>query len=505
MGWRELITGNRDLGPVEDDPQGAVLTLENIEDHYQVVDRVYNAKYGEAVIVTDKGAPIRGYETARNLGHTPAGPITLGQEIGAARTKWRSLLGNEEYNEALAGIQGIEKFDEMRRQDATVRTSLRLAKTPVLAAQWGVEPGERGNPMSEKQAEFIEWALFEAMTISWEQILMESLLMMDFGYYMFELVFAIREWEGQQRVVWQKWAPRHPIDVSQEGWAYDDHGGPVGVWMTSFEGEQEVFIPIEKLVVFTYDREANNMEGIAILRSAYKHWYYKDNLYRIDAIQKERHGIGIPVIKLPPGFTTSDKTIADELGRNLRTNEQAHVVLPPLWELLFAKVEGQPTNPIESIEHHDSQISKNVFGQWLETGASASKEQEIDIFMKAMRFTADIIRSVINKHAIKQLIDLNFPGVTKYPVLRVRRIGEANELRTVSFAARNFIGAGVIEPDDELEEWTRDELGMPQKDPSTTRIPQSAATGGTPQAPNTGPPRQSPPSSTPGQDSSGGN
>ncbi len=505
MGWRDhLFTAPSDEGSVEDDPQGAVLTLDNIADHYQVVDRVYNAKYGEAVIVTDKGAPIRGYETARDLGHTPGGRVTLGTEIGAARTKWRSLLGNEEYNEKLAGIQGIEKFDEMRRQDATVRTSLRLAKTPVLAAQWYVEPAERDNEQAEMHARFITWALMDAMTISWEQILMEGLLMMDFGYYMFELVFALREWENQQRVVWKKWAPRHPIDVSQEGWAYDDHGGPVGVWMTSFEGDQEVFIPIEKLVVFTYDREANNMEGIALLRSVYKHWYYKDNLYRIDAIQKERHGIGIPVIKLPSGFTTSDKSLADELGRNLRTNEQAHVVLPPMWELMFAKVEGQPTNPIESIEHHDQQISKNSFGQWLETGASASKEQEIDIFMKAMRFSADIMRSVINKHAIKQLVDMNFPGVTKYPTLRVRRIGEANELRTLSFAARNFIGAGVIEADDELERWTRDELGMPKKDPSTTREP-PGRTGGTPQAPKVGPPRQSPPSSTPGQDSSGGN
>ena len=490
--------------PVEENDTGAVLTLENIEDHYQVVDRVYNPAYGEAVIVTDKGTRVKGREAARKLAHTPSGPVTLGSEIGAARTKWRSLLGNEEYNEELAGIQGIEKFDEMRRQDATVRTSLRLAKTPALAAQWGIEPAKRDDPASEMHARFISWALMEGMTISWEQILNEALLMMDFGYYMFELVFAIKEWEGQQRVVWQKWAPRHPIDVSQNGWEYDKNGGPVGVWMTSFEGEQEIFIPIEKMVVFTYDREANNMEGISLLRSVYKHWYYKDNLYRIDAIQKERHGIGVPVIKLPPGYTESDKSIADELGRNLRTNEQAHVVLPPFWELMFAKIEGQPTNPILSIEHHDQQISKNSFGQWLETGASASKEQEIDIFMKAMRFSADLIRSIINKHAIPQLMNMNFLGVTKYPTLRVRRIGEANELRTMSFAARNFIGSNIIQPDLPLEEWVRDELGMPQKDKSTVRLPPER-TGGNPQAPKVGPSRQSPPSSTPGQDRSGGN
>ena len=490
---------------MEEDSHGAVLTLESLQENYQIVDRVYNPTYGQAVIVTEKGKRVRGREAARKLAQHPITTANLGQEIGAARTKWRSLLGNEEYNEALAGIQGIEKFDEMRRQDATVRTSLRLAKTPVLAAKWNIEPAKRGDSTAEIHADFIRWALFEAMTISWEQIMSEALLMMDFGYYMFELVYTVKEWQGQPKICWQKWAPRHPIDVTQNGWEFDEHGGPVGVWMTSFEGEDEIFIPISKMVVFTYDREANNMEGISLLRSVYKHWYYKDNLYRIDAIQKERHGIGIPVIKLPPGFTNSDKTKADELGRNLRTNEQAHVVLPPFWELLFAKIEGQPTNPLESIQHHDLEISQNVLGQWIETGASASKEQEIDIYMKAMRFTADIIKWVINKHAIPQLIQFNFPGITEYPTLRARRIGETNELRTLSFAARNFIGAGLVIPDDKLEEWVRDELDMPLADKATQRLPEERpeGTGGTPQAPKVGPPRQSPPGGS-SSDPSGG-
>ena len=476
-------------GPVETEEQGSVLTLDNIGEHYRVVDRVYNDMYGEAVIVTDKGA---------KLAERPV----LQRELGSAGTRWRRLLGAEEYNIALAGKEGIEKFDEMRRQDAAVRASLRLAKTPVLTARWSIEPAERENPEADEHAEFIRYALFDAMTIDWDQILMEALLMLDFGYYMFEKVFTVKTWEGKQRVCWQKWSPRHPIDVTPNGWEYDKHGGPNGVWMTNFDGDGEVFIPIEKLVVFTYDREANNMEGISLLRSAYKHWYYKNGLYKIDAIQKERHGIGVPVIKLPPGFTPADKNLADELGRNLRTNEQAHVVLPPYWELIFAKIEGQPTDPMESIGHHDREIYKNTLGQFLDTGAAASKEQEIDLFMKAMRFTAQIVLSMINKHAIPQLINFNYPGVTRYPTLRARRIGEANELRTLSFAFRNFVGAEAIIPDDKLEEWIRDEMDMPQPDKATAREDEPAEmppTGGTPRPPQVGPPRQGPPSAKQGQ------
>ncbi len=241
MGIREWL-----IGPAETEEQGSVLTLDNIGDHYQVVDRVYNDMYGEAVIVTDKGA---------KLAERPV----LQKELGSAGARWRRLLGAEEYNVALAGHEGIKKFDEMRRQDAAVRASLRLAKTPVLTARWSVEPAKRGDEEAEAQAEFIEYALFDAMTIDWDQILMEALLMLDFGYYMFEKVFTVKTWEGKQRVCWQKWAPRHPIDVTPNGWVYDNHGGPDGVWMTNFDGDGETFLPIEKLVVFTYDREANNM------------------------------------------------------------------------------------------------------------------------------------------------------------------------------------------------------------------------------------------------------
>src|SRR6202000_3063401 len=124
-----------------------------------------------------------------------------------------------------------------------------------------------------------------------------------------------------------------------------------------FQGYQQwVNIPINKLLVFSFDKEAGNIEGISLLRSAYKHWYYKDTLYKIDAIQKERHGIGVPVIQMPPGWKKADKDLAEKIGRNLRTNEKAHIVLPPMWNILFAKLEGQPVDCLPSIEHHNQMI-----------------------------------------------------------------------------------------------------------------------------------------------------
>src|SRR5690606_17163314 len=135
-------------------------------------------------------------------------------------------------------------------------------------------------------------------------------------------------------------------------------------------------IPIEKLAVFTFDKEGGDFRGRSLLRRVYKHWFYKENLYKIDAIQKERHAIGIPVIMLPPGWTQHDKRAAENIGMSLRTNENAYVVLPPLWELTFAELRGHHVNVLDSITHHGTMIYENVVAHFIkDVGSSRENTQ----------------------------------------------------------------------------------------------------------------------------------
>jgi hypothetical protein len=411
----------------------------------------------------------------------------LGNELGSAVPSPFTSWVRREYNRDLYGVKGLRKYDQMRKSDGTVRGTMRLAKTPVLGGQYSMAPAT-SSTKDQKVANFVWSNLTDWMTTSWPQMLTESLLMLDFGYYMFEKVFVPGEQitndpDARGKICWKKMAPRHPMDVKE--WFFDLEGGPLSVdlWgspaqMAGLQGGmfqgygQWTNIPINKLLVFSFDKEAGNIEGISLLRSAYKHWYYKDNFYKIDAIQKERHGIGIPVIQLPAGYSADDLTLADNLGRNLRTNERAHVVLPPNWVLAFAELKGQPVNCIESINHHDQQIEKQILGQFLSSVSAGSQEQQQTLFLKATRFTADVIVDAFNSYAIPQLVDMNFAGV-KYPKLVVKRIGEQEDWRTASFTIRNYVGAGVITPDQPLEDALRSELGLPPADPATARLAQT--------------------------------
>lgn len=385
-------------------------------------------------------------------------------EIGSSSpSPWTSFT-RREYNPDLLGMQGLRAYDKMRRNDGIVRGTLRSVKTPVLAARWFMEPKDKDKVADVNVANEIWENLTCGMSISWTQILAEAMLMCDFGYYMFEIVWQ----DTGDLFKLQKLAPRHPMDVKL--WTYDREGGVNGAWFFAIDyGEPDVWIPIEKLLVFTFDREAGNMEGISLLRSAYKHWYFKEQLYKIDAIQKERHGIGVPIVILPVGFNDSDKLVAEAIGRNLRTNERAHVTLPPFWEIKFAELSGQPVSAIESINMHDNGIRENILLQFMDGNTNASGDDEkTAMFFKATRFIADIILSTFNLYLIPRYMDANYSRVGK-PTLKARRIGESQDWRTLSFAVRNLLGCGAIIADDKLDAWLRDEMDMPEADPDTAR------------------------------------
>lgn len=376
-------------------------------------------------------------------------------------------------------------YEQMTRNDAQIRAALRACKTPVLGGQWYVEAA--GDSQDDKDAaEFVEYNLFHAMSITWSQVLEETLTMLDYGSSVFETVFEEREWrpaeEGRNTrnfIFLKKLAPRPQTTINR--YLYDKNGGPAGVMhqftdqrnpdsiTTSSNGlsvSKEVEIGIDKLVIFTYDKRGGNLEGNSILRSAYKHWYFKDQLYKIDAIQKERHGIGVPDIGLPPGYDDGDLQYAAELGRNLRTNERAYILRPPGWEVGFAKPEGNLVNALESAREHDLLIARNVLAQFINSGSHdmsgsrASSATMFDLFLKSLRSVGNLVADTLNQFLVHKLVDYNF-DVDRYPEIRVRRIGENRDLQQFSNALRNMIEVNVVTPDDSLEEWIRNEFDMP--------------------------------------------
>ncbi len=265
----------------------------------------------------------------------PSLPLTKSlprETLGDSGTRALHGIITEEYNSQLQGIQGIRVYDEMRKSDGAVRAALLACKLPALRAAWFIKDAETDNDENDKMiADFVRKAIFEYAEGTFESLLSEALLMLDFGVMLFEKVYTTRDIDGKKYVVIQKLASRLPRSVMQ--WELPDR--TFGVQQIRQDGILAM-IPGSKLLIFVNEKEGENWWGTSMIRAAYKHWYYKNNFYKIDAVAFERQGLGVPVIHMPKGYTDADERKAVQAMQNLRANENAYLVLPDGYTFEFA-------------------------------------------------------------------------------------------------------------------------------------------------------------------------
>lgn len=379
------------------------------------------------------------------------------KEIGTSGVSITSgLITGEEYNPKLTGKKAIDAYDQMRRSDATVNAALNAVKLPILSADFSLDPAS-DDDADKEVAEFIEDCLFHI--VDWEQFLGEALTFLDFGYDVHEMVFEPREINGTLRIALVKLGYRKQTTI--EKWETKD--GKPGI--QQFDNTGHTYsIPAEKLVRFTHKQEGDNYEGISLLRAAYKHWYIKDKLYRIDAVGHERHALGVIDVTTPVGATETDKKKMRTLVRNLRANEESYIEHPEGWIVAFLDMKANSLKDVEpSINHHDRQIMKNVLAQFLEIGAAggsgtrSTSEDHSRLFELAVQSVARRIVQVLQNTVVRTLVDLNFTD-REYPTLRVGNISDDN-IPVMSEAIKKFVDAGVIHPRAADENSTRKMIG----------------------------------------------
>ena len=389
--------------------------------------------------------------------------IKKNQEIGASGT---SIVGgyltDTDYVPELTGSNGITTYDEMRKSDGVVKAALLACQLPIRATKWFVEPASEDD-IDIEIAEFVEDNLMNKMSITWDDFLRQALLMLPFGYMIFEKVFTDIDFNGKGRIGWKKFAPRLPETVMK--WQTKENEDGI-TQLTTAAGE--VSIPMDKLLVFVNDKEGDNWSGISILRSAYRPWYFKKTIEKINAIAFERQGLGIPTIKLPAEYTKADKAKAIEILKNVRANEEAYLVLPFGWEFEFAdpKASGAK-DPDKTISRYNREMLMSVLAQFLDLGSGPSGSRALSVdqsttFHNNLTAIAKQLQDVINKYAVQQLVDLNY-NVQNYPKLKFGSIGVI-DYEKLTKSLKSLTDAKVITQDERLEDYMREVMDLPEKE-----------------------------------------
>lgn len=373
-----------------------------------------------------------------------------------------------------------QTYTRMYRNSVSVRIGMRAAEAPVVGGDYYVDPFNT-DPDNLLIAEFVKFNLFNAASVPFKRTI-RSICNGQYksGFKVMEKVWELREWNPSESIkganrkqytVLKKLSPR-PSDSIQEI-TYDKNGAPTGAIQNAIDpaagSVSSVTLPIEKIAIFPFEEEDGDLYGNSILRPAFMHYTFLEPLYKIDGIQKERHGIGVPRVHLNQGYTADDKKLAHVIGQNLRVNERAYVVENDRFTVDFIEMKGQLIDALKSAEFHDTMILKSIMLQFLNMGVMevggggrATGATHLDMFLKSMRYVAESICDIYNHYIIPYMVAYNF-NTDQFPLLKVRNIGETKDLQMWSAAMANLMKANAIQVDEDTENFIRDQVDFPKR------------------------------------------
>tara|TARA_R100001163_G_C5065440_1_gene203396 strand:- start:247 stop:1641 length:1395 start_codon:yes stop_codon:yes gene_type:complete len=379
--------------------------------------------------------------------------------------------------------------DKMIR-DAHVRKSLEYITGPLRAAHWGFEPASNSE-LDREIAAFCEYVFFE--NINWDQALRNILKYKVAGFSLLEQTDAPRNIPVEK-------FPNHPggnqgIVITglhhRPAWTvYRWHQSKTNPLMIDgitqhiigSDGEQSGFrrIDADRLIRFTENQDGANFEGMATLRSAYGPWKIKIALQVIESIKHERQGIGTPTIRLPENAIDEDIDVAQTILSEMRAHQKGYLILPHGYEFTWESTsQGDNTAISESIERANRDISVNVgagfmmLGMTSKMGSYALATSQQGQFEIGLESDAKFITTTMNSGSdgwspVERIVRMNYGDAVQVPKMVARNLPTRDWSKILPVINQLAI-TGVIQPDDELEAFTRRVLRIPEMHTETTR------------------------------------
>lgn len=414
------------------------------------------------------------------------------EELGSTGLERYSGFIDEEFLPQLKGERGIRTFKEMRDNDPVVGAVLFAIDMLIRGVDWRVEPA--GEDQADLDAaDFLESCL-EDMSMSWQETISEILSFLVFGWSFHEIVYKRRLGDSRDptkrsrfndgRIGWRK-IPIRSQDSLWE-WQFDETGGVQGMIQQPPPLFRQVFIPIEKALLFRTTSQKGNPEGRSVLRNAFRPWYFKKHIEEIEGIGIERDLAGLPVAWVPPELLSrnanaEDRALLNEIKkivRNVRRDEQEGVIFPLMYDpesnnklydfTLMSSGGSRQFDTDKIIGRYDQRIAMTVLADFIllghsNVGSFALSSNKTNLFATAIGAWLQSIAGIFNRHAIPRLFQINGFQVEQLPKL-VHEDIETPDLKELGEYISKLAGVGLpLFPDDNLENKLREYAGLPPK------------------------------------------
>lgn len=360
-----------------------------------------------------------------------------------------------EYNPKLQGADGAKIFDQMRREDAQVKSSLRVQTMPLQGADWDVQASDPAVEADLRENLFTR--------LDFQKFLRHYLLCLPFGFSLMEKVMEV----DRGKLWWKKLAHRAAPTITE--WNLDDFGEleTITQQVTKKDVLTDIKIPAVKLFHAALDMEGSNYQGISVLRPVYKNWFIKDKVERVDGMRAERFGMGVPYVEAPKETTDKDDKQAVTVLKSFRAGAKAYLVIPFGWKMGIMGADGNINlDLIPTLRYHGESIFANALANFLylgttATGSRALGDTFLDMFINALFGLAEQIIADVNRQLIQPFLLMNYANAAGIEASLTCSNLQVRGLESIAKSLSLLSSAGFVTPDQPTEQIVRRWLQFP--------------------------------------------
>lgn len=387
--------------------------------------------------------------------------------------KW-SVRRRDRSGDSASWQEWQKRFEEMREDSAKVGQIESAFRKPIEQARWELEPNGAPDHIVKVVSSDLRLPVKgqdgqvprTTGRVSFDEHLSQALDAVFTGVAFFEQVYEPRG--GRERL--RKLALRPNRTIKDIHTAED--GGLVGITQRGINGGEDMFIPVDRLVCYPFQKTGASWLGRSVLRPAWPHYLEVHKLEALQSIVFQRNGLGHPVYEASdvtaPEFRDRELEAGEEMARAVAAGEASGNAVPAGAKLTFQGVSGTLPDISLGITHHNNQIALTINATHLnlnnQGGSYGMAETMLGEFINNLQSTSDWFAKLFTQHVIEDLVSATFPeydGPT--PMLQVPKIQMNN---TVNLAVVGDLASkGVLTLEPNFEGWVRSLLSIPAARP----------------------------------------
>ena len=334
---------------------------------------------------------------------------------------------------------GYEDYDKMLR-DPQIKSGFELLRMFLLSRKIVV------NAASEEQLDVdIAQALSDMlaeMKYPMRKVRNDMYSALLYGFSVSEIIWGMKE--GDEHIKIERIRPI-PIDTLENCFRYDEMGNLEKIIQTV--NDEEIEIDADKCLVYTYDEQFGDREGMSILDAVYDNWYMKQKILQWYNVFLQKHEGPTLVGKVENAqFKDEFRTQLDDIREG-----RANITIGVNDDVSVLESSHRGEGFKEAINYHDTMIYRKmnigtmILGQENGSGAYAQSQTQFDtlsIFLDGIH--EDIAAELQAK--IIELVDMNW-NVEDYPVIGFETFEEKDLLGLLA-ALEPLIRDMAIDPQD---------------------------------------------------------